>query len=376
MNCRTCHFELSQCLDGRLPSGRRAIVMAHVAECEICARFWTELQRAQELVLRLPRLRVGADFRDRLFERIEAGEGTPPAVFHEPVPVLTKVRYALTGAAAAAAVLVVGALIRNQPARAPETRETAAVGTAPLAARAAADGQLAVRSSAGDVAPPFAASPLLAAAKPVTTALVAVEAAKQFQKRFAWTTRNLARLDQTGNDPFAVREVCANTVELKGLAELLLDLREDDLVAFDDPRLDYELRFFVQRLEADTERLQEHCLDTVRRVVAPTVRSGGRLGRIFDELRVRPTADPHSQLQALLRLSMGRPEVFPLLFIVLPEPPPFEPLDFRSPAFLFRDACGTNLVAPRSEVEEKQQFLRLQIRQFGGRLHIETQPGR
>lgn len=41
MNCNTCRFELSQCLDGRLASGRRAIVMQHAADCEECAAFWT-----------------------------------------------------------------------------------------------------------------------------------------------------------------------------------------------------------------------------------------------------------------------------------------------------------------------------------------------
>src|SRR5688572_23870014 len=106
MNCTTCRFELSQCLDGRLPSGRRAIVMQHASECTDCGTFWAELQAAQRLTLQLRRPRVGPDFREALWVRIQAGEGTPDAVFHEPVPLVVKLRYALTGAAAAAAALL------------------------------------------------------------------------------------------------------------------------------------------------------------------------------------------------------------------------------------------------------------------------------
>ena len=51
MSCHTIQHDLSQCLDGRLPSGRRKVVMDHVAGCDTCSQFWTELQRAQELGL-------------------------------------------------------------------------------------------------------------------------------------------------------------------------------------------------------------------------------------------------------------------------------------------------------------------------------------
>src|ERR1041385_1978627 len=121
MNCRICHYELSQCLDARLPSGRRALVMQHVAECERCAQFWAELQAARELALRLPRRRPGPDFREQLFARIQTGEGTPPAVFQEHVPVIAKIRYAATGAAIAAAVLLVFTLARTGAPKAPAT---------------------------------------------------------------------------------------------------------------------------------------------------------------------------------------------------------------------------------------------------------------
>ena len=76
MNCNTCRYELSQCLDGRLPSGRRAVVMQHVDGCEVCSAFWAELQAAQQLTLQLPKERVSAgvpaDFHPRnLRQRVQ-----------------------------------------------------------------------------------------------------------------------------------------------------------------------------------------------------------------------------------------------------------------------------------------------------------------
>jgi len=87
MNCNAYRHELSQCLDGRLPAGRRSAVLQHACECGECGAFWADLQKAQQLTRRLQPTRVGADFRESLFARIESGEGTPEAVFHEPVPV-------------------------------------------------------------------------------------------------------------------------------------------------------------------------------------------------------------------------------------------------------------------------------------------------
>ena len=84
MHCRTCQHELSEYLDGRLASGRRALVLDHLASCEPCTRFWSELERTRNVASRLSQHRVGADFRTRLFARIESGEGTPTAVFALP----------------------------------------------------------------------------------------------------------------------------------------------------------------------------------------------------------------------------------------------------------------------------------------------------
>ena len=130
MNCNTCRYELSQCLDGRLPSGRRATVLAHAEACAPCGQFWEELQSAQRLTLSLRPTQVGGDFREGLWERIQAGEGTPDAVFQEPIPVATKVRYTLSGAAAAAALLIGVTLLQGER-RAPSASEEVAA-TAPV----------------------------------------------------------------------------------------------------------------------------------------------------------------------------------------------------------------------------------------------------
>jgi len=80
--------------------------MGHIAQCSGCARFWEELKAAQEIVLGLPQAKVGSHFRDDVWQRIQSGEGAPDTIAQEPVPVLTKVRYGLLGAAAAAAFIV------------------------------------------------------------------------------------------------------------------------------------------------------------------------------------------------------------------------------------------------------------------------------
>lgn len=106
MSCRSYREELSRCLDGRLPGHARGRVMGHIAQCSGCAHFWEELKAAQELVLGLPQAQVGPGFRDDVWQRIQSGEGAPDTIAQEPVPVLTKMRYGLLGAAAAAVFIL------------------------------------------------------------------------------------------------------------------------------------------------------------------------------------------------------------------------------------------------------------------------------
>ena len=97
--------ELSLHLDGRLPAARRDALVERLFEDDDTARLQAEMERAQELALSLPRERVGAAFSETLWQRIRAGEGTPEAVFREPVSTATKLRYVAAGAVAAAALM-------------------------------------------------------------------------------------------------------------------------------------------------------------------------------------------------------------------------------------------------------------------------------
>jgi hypothetical protein len=110
MTCKQHELDLSLNLDGRLPPGRRSALLEHVQECRDCARTLREMQRAQDLALNLPVLPTGTGFRQTLWERIRAGEGAPEQALTSPVPWTTKVRWLLSGAVAAAALLVAASL--------------------------------------------------------------------------------------------------------------------------------------------------------------------------------------------------------------------------------------------------------------------------
>jgi hypothetical protein len=104
MNERFEH-ELSQFLDGRLPSGRREQILERLGRDPAAADLLDEMERAQDLARTLPSHPIGRSFSETLWERIRAGEGTPDAVFREPLPFWTKARYVATGAAAAALLI-------------------------------------------------------------------------------------------------------------------------------------------------------------------------------------------------------------------------------------------------------------------------------
>ncbi|MBL8753401.1 MAG: hypothetical protein JNK15_08885 [Planctomycetes bacterium] len=360
MNCTTCRYELSQCLDGRLPSGRRTVVMEHAENCAECGRFWAELQAAQQLTLQLRRPRVGADFRDSLMQRIRAGEGTPEAVFREPVPLLAKVRYALTGAAAAAAVLLAAKWFTRgdeAPARNDQlvARDHANV-DAPTQAIIAGGGNRPVYHQA---APLPDDAPFLAATKPLTFDLVVTETAKQLDLRHAALTSNLRRLADAGSqNQGMVQQVFENADEFQAFGELLLDLRNRKLLGFRDADVGADLRVAVDMLAQIPEG--ERDLQSVRTFVVPALRSD-RLASVARAILVAPTFDRHEDLEALRSVTMLRPDVFPKLFFVLPHDTEFESglgLPFGATRFPFDD-CGPSYVAPRSEVDVRDGRLRI-----------------
>ncbi len=358
MNCNTCRYELSQCLDGRLPSGRRAVVMQHADDCAECGVFWAELQAAQRLTLQLPRTRVSADFRDALWDRIKAGEGTPAAVFREPVALVTKVRYALTGAAAAAVVLWGAMWLR--PDGATSRDEIAGVDRAGLERPGITARQPAIVAGDGPRATE-SFEDMFSATRRLTFDLVAVEAAKQLEQRHATAMlalRNL-RSGPADND-LAVNRVFESADELNAFAEVLLDMRDRDRLWFTDQDVEPALRYTVSLL--GSSRHVERNLDTVRNLVVPALNRSPRLASISRQIMTPPTVDPREEMDVLANLNRHRPDIFPKLFVIVGNA---DAMRFGAPrpfgTFRMTDECGTVLVAPISEIEARDQRRRIEV---------------
>ena len=376
MNCSTCRYELSQCLDGRLPSGRRTIVMRHVESCAICSAFWTDLQAAQNLTLRLARMPVSDGFRERLWERISAGEGTPAAVFREPVPLLTKVRYAVTGAAAAAVILLGVTWFRGD--RDPAPRGPVAKSDLRGTETERHGG---VMQPAADFSMQFDRSPLI---RPFTCELVAVESAKQLEQHHATVNSGVLKLNQEGFhqdaawSDAAVQQILEDADEFCRFGGVLLYLQDHKRLSFSESAVDAELRYAVNMLRNSQQHVRN--LETVRNFVAPALKSS-RLANVSRTIMLAPS-DPREEGEMLLRLIATQHDVFPKLFIV------FGDIDaayrdfgrFAGDFFEMRDECGPVWVAPRSEVEAVDGRLRiLRTRISGGQkqgVEVQIRAGR
>lgn len=391
MNCTTCRYELSQCLDGRLPSGRRTVVMQHAETCEACSQFWSELQAAQRLTLQLQQPRVSPGFREELWERIRSGEGTPEAVFREQVPTLTKLRYALTGAAVAAGVLLAASLLRgDRQAQLPTATESPVTGhpvadasnrLQPRNAGRGADGNDTQMAAFGgsNQGSDFHDNPLLASSQRLTPTLVAVETAKQLEQRYEAVNYALRRAETNPAEAqAAIREAWQKADEFQGLGEVLLDLRNRQRLSFRDQEVDSDLRFAVNMLRRGRQGQRDET--TVRTVVGEALRSD-RLGTLSRTIYVAPSVDPREDLDVLVHLNTQRPEVFRQLFIVLPSPNPGEmetSLLQGETVFVMGDECGPSWVAPRSEVSEREilHILRQRMQRDGMRVEIQlSAPG-
>jgi len=377
MNCNHCRYQLSQCLDGRLPSGQRASAMQHVEQCRECREFWDDLQAAQALTLRLQRPHVGPEFREGLWDRIRAGEGTPEAVFHEPVPVWTKVRYAATGAAAAAAVLLGLTWLQHDrdPAPGRQTPVARVVEDTPVDVADApgvdhptnGDVDAVLTGSLRDRSPRnrtlATGSPLIAATQPLTVNLVAGEAARQLEQRHFAVNLALRRLaDPHSNRDAAISQAIENAEDFRVFGELLLDLRDANRLAFRDDRIDESLRHAVQILSrGEIEDRGDGRLRLIETIVAPALHDE-YLGHVARTILVPTTVDRREEIDALAQLNRRRPEVFPKLFFVFGNADGIEfdatPLP-PGMAFVMQGVCGPTWVAPRSEVEALDGLLRM-----------------
>ena len=383
MNCNTCRYELSQCLDGRLPSGRRAAVLAHAESCRACGAFWRDLQAAQELTRSLRSSTVSAGFREQLWERVQAGEGTPDAVFLAPVRTWTKVRYALTGAAAAAALLIGVSMLQTERANRPESTEIAMAAT-----RADGDAQKRTSSAATaarstsflqDRSPPasYPQNALLSNARPLTLQLLAREAASQLEQHYQEAAIGMRMMRDPGhNRTAAARKVIQNAEDVRDFGELLIDLRQRDRLVFTDDEVDRDLNFAVEWLDRVPE-LSEHSLEVIETYYGPAL-SKRRLSNVKDHIGIRLATDPAHELHELMELNSRRPEVFPKMFIVFGDMNDIQGSisNPSSTIVLVDGACRPNWVAPRSEVTRHDTMLRMFGDQGQVRLQLEVRQGR
>jgi hypothetical protein len=106
MNCANARHDMSRSLDRRLDAVAQRELAEHLMRCEPCKREYHGLRKAMEYVQLATPMRVSPGFRDKLFRRIEAGEGTPDGALRPIIPLRDKVRFFLVGAAAAALILL------------------------------------------------------------------------------------------------------------------------------------------------------------------------------------------------------------------------------------------------------------------------------
>ncbi|MCA8976264.1 MAG: zf-HC2 domain-containing protein [Planctomycetes bacterium] len=357
MKCNTCRYELSQCLDGRLPSGRRAVVMQHAASCPACAGFWDELQAAQRLTLQLPRERVSEPFRDQLWERIRAGEGTHEAIFREPLPLLAKARYALTGAAAAAAALLFGLwLHEDRSARSPETTHIVGVESGIEQPRRIEDRTaptptpVSYPDSYRD--PASGSMAMMSSAQPLTARLFAEETARQIEACFDSVDLSLRQLARR-NDPGIVDRIVTESNDLHAFVDVMLELRDRDRLGLIlSPEVDSDLRL-VSRMLGKVPS-QSHSIETVHTWIEPAVKDSRHLRDIRNHISITLSLDSREEATFLINMATTRAEVFPKLFIVMGQSDEIcEELGLFRQNFLFESPCGSNYVTPRSRVEPR-----------------------
>lgn len=357
--------------------------MSHAESCEGCGSFWRELQEAQRLTLNLPTEKVSADFREQLWERIHAGEGTPDSVFKEPVPLWSKLRYAGSGAAAAAALLIGLSFLNptNGGAATPTTSNTAQVdseGATPATTPNSStritnlgDTKLASSPSSMRASQASTVAGLLQPrqaqtwsnqpswAKPLSYEVVALETSRQFEDRYMTAARGMRNmLNPEFNREAAVQEVLVSADEMRDFGQLLLDLREQQALFFTDSEVDVELRVAVMMLGQISE-LEARNAQTVEAFVAPVI-NGKRLSKISNSISLKPH-NHREEERHLMVLNLQRPEVFSKLFFILGDLESHNKLQAMRPgaAFILGNDCDSRLVAPRSEM--KANFMQIQI---------------
>ncbi len=278
MKCNQYQTQMSLCLDGRLPAGSRAQVLAHIASCHGCARTWEALQQAQEIVLDLPVHRTSRDFRAALWSRIESGEGAPEIDLHPPVTAWTKVRYLISGAAAAAALLFASKFVfgRTEEGVKPESEQR----IADLVRRPEPPGSAA--PNPGLQFGPAAFAPDQVARVAANTAVDSARALRD----------TLCELESDQATPLAQRRIDRSVEKFQVAAGMLRWLQREGFIGMLPPDLEADLRV----AERTAEVVQAERDPRTRRVALRSIEQV-RLERLPSKLFVQASPDSHDFLR-------------------------------------------------------------------------------
>lgn len=333
--------------------------MQHAEACPSCGTFWNELQAAQQLTLSLRGVSVSRDFRDGLWERIQAGEGSPQAVFGESIPLASKLRYTVGGAAAAAMLLLgatflFGSGIPGAGEGIATNRQTATTEIDDRDATTRRPDRLVPRSTPRATLASTNMPTMPLTARPLTFDVLAVETARQLEESYVDASIALRMLHDRDVDrqQVAVR-VLDDAREVHQFGELLVELCDRERVSFRDTRLDADLRFAVEMLR-QAVRTRNDAASVVETLVEPVL-TRVKLSRVANEIRCAPS-DLQTETEDLMRINTMRPEVFPKLFVVLGHGNSM--FDRIAPhiAFTLTGECGPSWVTPRSEMRRFPQL--------------------
>jgi hypothetical protein len=114
LSCREAETLISEALDRRLQASLDRLLRKHIFSCPGCRKTYQDTLALQALVQGQPEDSVSPDFIDILEERIQAGEGTPPAALDAPIPLARKLKLFSSGMGTAAALLLSAWLVLDE----------------------------------------------------------------------------------------------------------------------------------------------------------------------------------------------------------------------------------------------------------------------
>jgi len=113
MNCQHAQKEMGSALDRRLPQSEQRAFQEHILACKPCRLEFDRHKKLQTWTQSLPSHKPSSDFSQRLFGRIQSGEGSPEGILLQPVPITRKLSIFAAGAVTAAALMLGAFLIQD-----------------------------------------------------------------------------------------------------------------------------------------------------------------------------------------------------------------------------------------------------------------------